>query len=442
MLSSEYCEFIHKSRYARWLEEEGRRESWEETVDRYLNFFDERLPIDRKTKEELREAILNTEVMPSMRAMMTAGEALERSNMASYNCSYLAVDHPRAFDETLFVLMNGTGVGFSCERQYINQLPCIPSELVKGVDNEKIVVADSKVGWAKAFKKLISGLYSGVVLDWDVSKVRGKGERLKVFGGRASGPQPLVDLFNFTIETFSKAKGRRLQSIEVHDIMCKIGDVTVVGGVRRSALISLSNLTDDRMRRAKFGQWWEDNPQRALANNSVCYTEKPDLESFMKEWLALYESKSGERGMFSRVACERQAARNGRRKPYEHFGSNPCSEIILRKNGVCNLSEIVVRQTDTKEDLLRKARLATILGTMQDTLTDFPYLRPIWKKNAEEEALLGVSMTGIMDNPLTYEGSGLPQLLEELKEECVNTNKVWAKKFGINQSAAITCVNV
>ena len=325
MLDNTYKSFIHKSRYARWLEEEGRRETWEETVGRYMTFFKGRLKgLDKATAKELEEAILATDVMPSMRAMMTAGEALERSNIAGYNCAAVAIDHPRAFDEALYVLLNGTGLGFSCERQYVSQLPEVPKTF--DIGDEVIVVADSKEGWAAAYKKLINGLYKGFVPKWDVSKVRKKGARLKVFGGRASGSAPLVELFEFTISMFTKAQGRKLRSIEAHDILCKIGEVVVIGGVRRSALISLSNLTDDRMRRAKSGQWWEDNPQRALANNSVCYTEKPDLESFMKEWSSLYESKSGERGMFSRVACERQAAKNGRRKPYDGWLTNPCAK--------------------------------------------------------------------------------------------------------------------
>jgi len=439
-LETTYREFIHKSRYARWLENEGRREEWPETVDRYLAFFDNKLDIPKDTRDELRDAILNCEVLPSMRAMMAAGPALDRCNMAGYNCSAVVVDHPRVFDEILYILMCGTGLGFSCERQFINKLPAVADTFK---DGGSIIVGDSKEGWAGAYRKVISSLYNGEIPTWDVSKVRPKGARLKTFGGRSSGSKPLVDLFQFTTEVFKNAAGRKLQSIEVHDIICKIADVVIVGGVRRSALISLSNLTDGRMSRAKSGQWWEDNPQRALANNSVAYTEKPDMESFLKEWENLYESKSGERGMFSRVAANKQMAKNGRRQERDDTICNPCSEILLRGNGgLCNLTEVVVRASDTEKDLLRKIRVATVLGTMQATLTDFKYVRAIWKKNADEEALLGVSMTGIMDNPLTYDNKNgkLEWLLTRLKDEAISTNRKWAKKFDINQAAAITCV--
>jgi ribonucleoside-diphosphate reductase alpha chain len=434
-----YQSYIHKSRYARYLPEEQRRETWDETVDRYISFFKDRGGLDNKTGEELREAITNLEVMPSMRALMTAGDALDRDNVAGFNCSYLPIDHPKAFDEMMYVLMCGTGAGFSVERQYINKLPEVSEDFH---DTDTIIhVSDSKIGWAKAYRELITMLYSGQLPKWDLSRVRASGEPLKTFGGRASGPEPLEDLFKFTVEVFRSAAGRRLSSIECHDICCKIAQIVIVGGVRRSALISLSNLTDDRIRRAKSGQWWLDNPQRGLANNSACYTEKPDFEAFLNEWSSLYESRSGERGFFSRVASQRQAEKNGRRDSNYDFGTNPCSEIILRPNQFCNLSEVVVRADDTKETLKRKVRLATILGTLQATLTDFRYLRSKWKQNTEEEALLGVSMTGIQDCKLTNGAkNGLPKLLEELKAEAVGTNKTWARKLGINQATAITCV--
>ena len=434
-----YQSYIHKSRYARYLPDEQRRETWEETVSRYINFFIKRGSLDMKMGDELRQAIMNLEVMPSMRALMTAGDALDRDNVAGFNCSYITIDHPRAFDEMMYILMCGTGVGFSVERQYIQKLPEVAEEFYK--TDTTIHVADSKIGWAKSYRELVSLLYSGQLPSWDVSKVRPAGSALKIFGGRASGAEPLVELFKFTVDTFKRAAGRKLSSIECHDICCKIAQIVVVGGVRRSALISLSNLTDDRIRRAKHGQWWVETPHRGLANNSACYTEKPDFEAFLNEWSSLYESRSGERGFFSRVASQRQAAKNGRRDPDQEFGTNPCSEIILRPNQFCNLSEVVVRADDTADDLKRKVRLASILGTLQATLTDFRYLRSKWQQNTAEEALLGVSMTGIMDSKLTNgKSKGLPELLESLKDEAVKVNKEWAAKLGINQAAAITCV--
>jgi len=377
--------------------------------------------------------------MPSMRAMMTAGKAADRDNTCIYNCSYLPVDDPKAFDEAMFILLCGTGVGFSVERQYINKLPEVPDTLFDS--DTTIVVKDSKEGWAKAYRQLLSLLWAGEVPKWDVSGVRPAGAKLKTFGGRASGPAPLEDLFQFTIEKFRNAIGRKLNSIECHDIMCKIGEVVVVGGVRRSAMISLSNLSDDRMRHAKSGMWWETQGQRALANNSVAYSEKPDVETFMREWTALIESKSGERGIFNRVASQKQAAKNGRRDPNFDFGTNPCSEIILRPYQFCNLTEVVIRATDTIEDLERKVRLATILGTIQSTYTRFPYLRKVWQRNTEEERLLGVSLTGIMDNPLTTtKNKGLEGTLDHLRSIAVATNSEWADRLGIPVSAAITCV--
>jgi len=437
-LPTDYQSFIGTSRYARWIDSENRRENWGETVGRYIkNIIPE--GFDHKTCFEIEQAILNLEVMPSMRALMTAGPALERDNTAGYNCSYLPVDDPKSFDEAMFILLCGTGVGFSVERQYISKLPEVPEQMFKS--ETVIVVKDSKEGWAKSLRQLISLLYAGEIPQWDVSKVRPAGAKLKTFGGRASGPAPLVELFNFTINTFVSAKGRKLNSIECHDLMCKIGEVVVVGGVRRSAMISLSNLSDDRMRHAKSGSWWEGQKQRALANNSVAYTEKPDMETFMREWLSLVESKSGERGIFSRPASKKQAAKNGRRDASYDFGTNPCSEIILRPYQFCNLTEVVVRATDTLEDLERKVKLATILGTIQSTYTHFPYLRKVWKDNTEAERLLGVSLTGIMDNKLMSEnGYQLGYLLENLKNVAIATNAEWAERLGIPASAAITCV--
>ncbi len=436
-LPTDYQSFIHTSRYARWLDDEGRRESWGETVDRYIdNVVSNK--IDENTKDDLMFSILNLEVMPSMRAMMTAGPAANRDNTCMYNCSYLPVDDPKSFDEAMFILLCGTGVGFSVERQFISKLPEVP-ELF---DSETtIVVKDSKEGWAKALRQVLALLWAGEIPKWDISLVRPAGAKLKTFGGRASGPAPLVELFNFVITTFKNAQGRKLSSIECHDIMCKIGEVVVVGGVRRSAMISLSNLSDDRMRHAKSGSWWENDPQRALANNSVSYTEKPDAVSFMREWMALVESGSGERGVFNRQASKKQAAKNGRRNPDFEFGTNPCSEIILRPNQFCNLTEVVVRATDSMEDLERKVRMATILGTIQSTYTKFPYLRKVWSRNTEEERLLGVSLTGIMDNPLmTLSNKGLEKTLEHLRRICVSTNAEWADRLGIPVAAAITCV--
>ena len=435
-LPTDYQTFIATSRYARWLDDEGRRETWPETVGRFIDYIVRPSDIDIKIINEIEEAILNLEVMPSMRALMTAGPAAERDNTCVYNCSYLPVDHPRAFDEAMFILLCGTGVGFSVERQAIQKLPTVPEELTSGED--MIVVQDSKEGWAKGLRKLISLLYTGDIPTWDLSKIRPAGARLKTFGGRASGPDPLNDLFNFTVAKFKGAAGRKLNSVECHDIMCKIGEVVVVGGVRRSAMISLSNLSDDRMRHAKSGQWWENEGQRALANNSVAYTDKPDMETFMREWTALVESKSGERGIFSREAADKHVERNGRREIGREWGTNPCSEIILRPYQFCNLTEVVVRPTDTEKTLTRKVKLATILGTIQSTYTNMPYLRPVWKRNTEEERLLGVSLTGIMDNEITSKPSA--KTLNKLRDVAVQTNNEVAQQLGVAASAAITCV--
>jgi ribonucleoside-triphosphate reductase len=435
-LPTDYQSFIHKSRYAKYFDNYG-RESWDDTVTRYsANVIKDM--VDTETKHELEQAIVGLEIMPSMRAMMTAGPALERDNTAGYNCSYLPVDDPKSFDEAMYILLCGTGVGFSVERQYISKLPEVP---VLYDSDSIIVVKDSKEGWAKAFRQVLALLWAGEIPKWDVSKVRPAGARLKTFGGRASGPAPLVELFNFAVNTFKNAQGRKLSSIECHDLMCFIGQIVVVGGVRRSAMISLSNLSDDRMRHAKSGQWWETAAHRALANNSVSYTEKPDIETFMREWLALVESKSGERGVFNREASKKQAAKFGRRDPNHDFGTNPCSEIILRPYQFCNLTEVVVRATDSVEDLERKVRLATILGTIQSTYTKFPYLRKVWRDNTEAERLLGVSLTGIMDNPLmTSKNKGLEKTLEHLRNVAVDTNALWAERLGIPVSASITCV--
>jgi ribonucleoside-diphosphate reductase alpha chain len=435
----QYQSFIHKSRYARWLESEGRRETWAETVQRYIDFWINRDQLKEEEAKELYDAIYAMEVMPSMRCMMTAGEALKRDNVAGFNCSYLQIDHPRAFDELMYVLMCGTGVGFSVERNFINKLPEVAETFHK--TNSIIIVSDSKLGWASAFRELIAMLYAGKIPKWDMGRIRPAGAKLKTFGGRASGPDPLNDLFNFCVGIFSKAAGRKLNSLECHDVCCKIADIVVVGGVRRSALISLSNLSDPRMSKAKTGQWWMDEGQRRLANNSVAYTEKPDFEAFLTEMQNLYESKSGERGIFSRFATQKIAERNGRRDHEQDFGTNPCSEIILRSNEFCNLSEVVVREKDSLDTLKRKVRIATIIGTLQATLTEFRYLRVRWKRNTEEECLLGVSLTGIMDHAvLSTPGPKLEKWLTEMKNVAIETNKELASKLKINQSAAITCV--
>jgi ribonucleoside-triphosphate reductase (thioredoxin) len=442
-----YQDYIHISRYARYVDELKRRETWDETVDRYIAHFKKHTKNNKKIPwDELRDAILNLEVMPSMRALMTAGKALEKDQVAGYNCSYLVIDNPKAFDEIMYVLMCGTGVGFSVESQYVNKLPEIPDEFYE--TETTIVFRDSKLGWATGYREFVSLLYSGKIAKYDVSRIRPAGERLKTFGGRASGPAPLIDLMEFTKNVFLKAKGRKLTTLECHDIVCKIADIVVCGGVRRSALISLSDLQDDHLRNAKSGQWWLADPQRALSNNSAVYEHKPDMDTFMKEWFSLVRSRSGERGIFSRAASQRVAARYERRDPDIDYGTNPCSEIILRPYQFCNLSEVVVRAYDTKDTLLRKVRLATILGTLQATQTKFRYLSKKWQNNTEEEALLGVSLTGIMDHKLlsaqnwdyAVDKGYLPRLLDKMREECVATNKEIAKALGINPSAAITCV--
>ena len=455
-LPTQYQQFIHLSRYARWDYENKRRETWGETVDRYFLFFQEHLKemcdytLDNGVLEELRKEVLALNVMPSMRCLMTAGDALRKENVAGYNCSYVKVDSPRSFDEILYVLMNGTGVGFSVEEQYVNQMPLIAEEFHP--TDTTIIVADSKLGWAKSLKELLSLLWSGQIPKWDLTKIREAGKPLKTFGGRASGPEPLDDLFHFATKVFQDAAGRKLKSIEAHDLVCKIAEIVVVGGVRRSALISLSDLNDREMRFAKSGQWWEHNVQRALANNSVSYKEKPDVGTFMREWLSLYDSKSGERGIYNSMSAkrtveqlnEKESDGNGgfvkRREPRDDFGTNPCSEIILRSREFCNLSECVVRGWDTPESLSKKVRIATILGTFQSTLTNFRYLTKEWERNCTEERLLGVSLTGILDNKFTNGNKkGLEQLLEDLKNVAVETNKEWSDKLGISRSAAITC---
>lgn len=438
-----YQEFIALSRYARWIEEENRRETWPETVQRYMdNVVGDKLnhqhvPDGEKTLlfTEIQQAITDLKVLPSMRALMTAGPALERDHIAGYNCAYLPVDSPRAFDEAMYILMCGTGVGFSVEEQYVRELPIVNEHFER--TSTTIKIADSKAGWARGLRELIALLFSGQLPRWDTEGVREAGARLKTFGGRASGPGPLIELFEFCCSTFARAAGRRLTSLECHDIMCKIGEVVVVGGVRRSAMISLSNINDERMAKAKHGNWWQENVQRALSNNSACYTERPDVGVFLKEWSSLYESRSGERGIFNRQASQRQAARNGRRDAEVDFGTNPCSEIILRPYQFCNLTEVVVRADDTADSLREKVRLATILGTIQSTLTDFKYLRKIWRDNTEEERLLGVSLTGILDHPSLASD---PDTLDNLREFAIRVNAEYADLLGIPKSAAITCV--
>ncbi len=454
MLPTPLQEYVHKSRYARWRDAELRRETWPETVDRYVKYFEKKFP-KHYPSQEIFDSIVKLETMPSMRALMTAGPALDRDPMAGYNCSFVAIDHVRAFDEILYILMCGTGVGFSVERQFIAKLPVIGSKVaisdagVLSVDmlealepvDHTIVVRDSKGGWANAYKEMLANLYAGKIPKWDVSRLRAKGAKLKTFGGRASGPQPLIDLFKFTVETFKAAVGRKLTSIECHDIVCKIGDCVVSGGVRRSALISLSNLSDDRMRGAKNGQWWITNGQRALANNSAAYTERPGMELFIKEWQSLIESKSGERGMFNRQAAVKKARESGRRDADLVIGTNPCAEITLRNGGLCNLSEVVIRATDSLPELVEKCRIATIIGTFQSTLLNFRHVRAIWRENQEEERLLGVSLTGIMDHPvLSQTGSQSIIWLSTLKKTVLDTNAEWAEKLDINPATATTTV--
>ena len=438
--------YIAKSRYSRYLDDKGRREHWSETVNRYFDFMTKHLKdkhdytLTQDLRSELQTAVTNLEVMPSMRSIMTAGDALERQNVAGYNCSYLPIDDPKAFDEAMYILLCGTGVGFSVEQKYVNKLPEIPTELYNS--GTVINVKDSKEGWAKALRQVIALLYAGEVPKWDVSGVRPAGTRLKTFGGRASGPEPLVDLFKYVVAKFRGATGRKLTSLEAHDILCKVGEVVVVGGVRRSAMISLSDLSDDRMAHAKAGNWWDGNGQRALANNSAIYEVKPEVGKFMREWSSIYESHSGERGIFNRYASELQAAKSGRRELGKEWGTNPCSEIILRPYQFCNLSSVIVRSSDSVDTLRNKVRLATILGTFQSTMTHFPYLRKVWQTNTEEERLLGVSMTGILDNALLNDpdNAELPGILEGLKNVAIDTNAEFADSIGINRSAAITAI--
>jgi len=438
----QYQEYIAASRYARFLDDKGRREQWSETVWRYVDYVFSRTPAikdNTELKDRIYKAIYDMKVMPSMRAVMTAGKSADRDNTCIYNCSYLPVDDPKSFDEAMFILLCGTGVGFSVESKYITQLPEVPEHLFES--EHVIAVHDSKEGWAKALRLLIAHLYAGEVPKWDVSKIRPAGARLKTFGGRASGPGPLVDLFTFAVNTFKHAQGRKLNTLECHDLMCKIGEVVVVGGVRRSAMISLSDLDDERIRHAKSGPWWETAPHRALANNSAVFGETPTVGKFMEEWLSLYNSHSGERGIFNREAAKKTVAKHGHRDPNFDFGTNPCSEIILRPYQFCNLTEVVVRHDDTIETLKDKVEVATILGTIQSTFTKFPYLRKVWQRNTEEERLLGVSLTGIYDNMrMVTLGQDLDRLLGELREHARKVNHEYSEKFGIAKSAAITCV--
>jgi ribonucleoside-diphosphate reductase alpha chain len=447
IIENPYENFIALSRYARWIPEDNRRETWGETVDRYFDFMANHLNVthnyipDEDLIKELKDAVYNRSVMPSMRSVMTAGAALDRDHVAGYNCSFVPVDSPRSLDETMYILMCGTGVGFSVEYKYVNKLPAIPDSFEKS--DTVIVVEDSKQGWAKAYRELLALLWTGHIPAIDVSKLRPAGARLKTMGGRSSGPQPLINLFDFTIAKFKSAAGRQLKPIEAHDIMCKIGEIVVVGGVRRSALISLSNINDIEMAQAKTGNWWEHNSQRALSNNSVAYSRKPEMEQFIAEWKSLYDSKSGERGIYNVAAAQAQAAKYGRRDPDIHYGTNPCSEIILRPYQFCNLSEVVLRENDTKKDIERKVELATILGTWQSTLVDFKYLRKIWKDNTEEERLLGVSLTGQFGHKFMSGKEDLVSLeafLMSIREKAREKNKEEAGKIGIPESAAITCV--
>lgn len=450
---TDYEKFIYKSRYARWNEELGRRENWDETVKRYCDFFKNREGGEHFPYEEVYNAIHNMEVMPSMRALMTAGPALERDNIAGYNCSFIPIDSLRAFDEIMYILMCGTGVGFSVEEKYVSQLPVVAETFTKS--GTTIVVPDSRTGWASSLRELVSLLYSGRIPEIDYSRVRPAGARLKTFGGRASGPEPLQRLYTYTCSLISGARGRKLTTLECHDLACKIADVVIVGGVRRSALISLSDLGDTRLQSAKNGSWWDLEPQRALANNSAVYNEKPPMEAFLNEWSNLYGSKSGERGIFNQVASRKQVIKSGRRDPEHTFGTNPCGEIILRPNGLCNLSEVIVRPKDSLDDLRRKVRIASIIGTFQSMLTDFRYVRKVWRTNAEEERLLGVSFTGIFDNHQTlgklpfYDSTldknsnphiPLEKALEVLRDVAIKTNEDYAARIGIRASAAITCV--
>jgi len=446
-IDNPYENFIALSRYARWIPEENRRETWGETVDRYFTFMlgylkdNYKYEPDDSLVAELKDAVFNRNVMPSMRSVMTSGPALERDHVSGYNCSFIPVDSPRSFDETMYILMCGTGVGFSVEYKYVNKLPAVPETFEKTTTT--IVVEDSKTGWAKSYRELLAMLWAGQIPVIDVSKLRPAGARLKTMGGRSSGPQPLVNLFDFTIVKFRQAAGRQLKPIEAHDIMCKIGEIVVVGGVRRSAMISLSNINDIEMAAAKSGNWWEKNTQRALSNNSVAYSRKPEMEQFIAEWKNLYDSKSGERGIYNVAAAQKQAARWGRRDPEIHYGTNPCSEIILRPYQFCNLSEVVIRDKDTPREIENKVRLATILGTWQSTLTDFKYLRKIWRDNTEEERLLGVSITGQFGHSLMSGREGLDKLgdfLSKIRDHARSVNKSEAEKVGINESAAITCV--
>lgn len=441
-----YQQFIHLSRYARWRDDLGRRESWSETVERYVDYMAEKVSRDTDfevtdvLKEDLRESILNRDVLPSMRALMTAGPALERENIAGYNCSYLAVDHPRSFDEALYILMNGTGVGYSVEQQDVTQLPSIPMR-----NDEDIVmftVPDSKRGWAEALKHVLDCLYEGRMPAWDLSQIREAGARLKTFGGRASGPEPLNDLLRFVMRVFYFAQGRKLTPLEAHEIMCKIGEVVVVGGVRRSALICLTDLDDLEMRDAKNGKFWETKPHLSLANISAVYDKKPSRYDFDKEFDALVASGSGERGIFSRYGAK-AAAKEINRKAGPLKGTNPCGEIVLRNNQFCNLSTVVVRPEDTLEELKEKVVRAAYLGTFQATLTNFDYLRPIWKENTEEERLLGVSLSGLFGHPVLSGRKGMEMLEEwlfEMRMAAKFANIYLSGLLGINPAAAVTCI--
>ena len=432
-------EFVYYRSYSRWIEEENRRETWIETVDRYMNFMRENLDdaLSPEEYQEIHDAVLRQEVMPSMRLMWSAGEAAKATNVAAYNCSYIAPTKIEDFAEIMYVSMCGAGVGFSIESQTAQQLPQIKKQTGERLPAH--IVHDSKEGWCNALTAGLRTWFTGKDVDFDFSKLRPEGARLKTMGGRSSGPGPLRDLMDFTRRKILARQGRRLSNLDVHDIICKIGDIVVSGGVRRSALISLSDFDDIEMRDAKKGQFYIKDPQRSLANNSTVYNEKPSATQFMEEWLALAKSGTGERGIFNRGGLKHQVpARRWKvlKDDEPTWGTNPCGEIILRSKEFCNLTEIVARQEDTEDTLMRKARLATILGTYQSSLTDFPYISKDWKENCDEERLLGVSVTGQWDSQAVRD----PEVLKKLLAEARRVNKIYAARFGVAPSTAITCV--
>lgn len=433
------AEFVYYRTYSRWMDKENRRETWIETVDRYINFMRENIGsrLDEKEYEELRLAILNQEIMPSMRLMWSAGDAARKTNVCAYNCSFIAPSKLEDFAEIMYLLMCGTGAGFSVESQTVQQLPLIKKQTGEILPIYEI--KDSKEDWGDSLTAGMKAWYEGKDIKFDYSKLRLAGERLKTMGGRSSGPEPLRALLDFTRSKILNRQGKRLTNLDVHDIICKIGEVVVMGGVRRSALISLSDLDDEEMRHSKEGQFYLNEPQRQMANNSAVYNQRPTAAEFMEEWLALAKSGTGERGIFNRGGLESQLPERRWKvfaKDSATAGTNPCGEIILKSKQFCNLTEVVARHEDTAETLLKKTRLATILGTYQSTLTNFPYISKEWKKNCEEERLLGVSLTGQWDSP----ASRSPEIVKKLKMLAIEVNKEYAKKFGINPSTCITCV--